>query len=432
MSILITSIEKGSPAGRVGIQPGDRLVSISGNAITDVLDYRFYMIEKKLTVTVLRGEEELTFAVKKGEYDELGLEFEDYLMDRQHCCANKCVFCFVDQLPRGMRETLYFKDDDSRMSFLFGSYITLTNMHEEDIRRIIKMHISPINISVHATNPELRVKMMKNPRSGEVLEYIPMLTSHHIRVNAQIVICPGLNDGEELRRSLWDLGKYAPELQSIALVPVGLTGHREGLYPLRPLTREEARDCIRLADEFGEEMLRRHGSRIAFCADELYLLAELPLPDYGYYEDFDQLGNGVGTTALVRDEFGSALAAEEGDCSAAHYALATGEAAAPLLRELLATAKEKFPNREITVYGIPNRTFGGAVNVTGLVCGRDIIAYLKDKPTYDKLLIPSVMLRDEQDKFLDDLTIRDIEEALGCTVQCTDMGGDALLDALIR
>lgn len=330
-----------------------------------------------------------------------------------------------------MRETLYFKDDDSRMSFLFGSYVTLTNMTDEDIARIIKMHISPINISVHATNPELRVELMKNPRSGEVLKYIPQLAAHHIRINAQIVVCPGLNDGEELRRSLWDLGQYAPEVQSIALVPVGLTGHREGLYPLRMMTPEEAADCIRIADEFGEEMLRRHGSRIAFCADELYLIAGLPLPDYSYYEDFDQLGNGVGTTALLRDEFASALSMEDGDEEKSHFSLATGEAAAPLLRELLETAKDKFPHRQMTVYGIPNRTFGGGVNVTGLVCGRDIIEYLRDKPLYQGLILPEIMLRDEKDKFLDDTTPYDVAAALHTTVHVAGMDGADLLDALL-
>ena len=257
MSILIDSVTPHTPAAKAGIRAGDRLVAVNGNLIHDVLDYRFYMIDTALTVEVERDSKPLTFHIKKEEYDELGLEFTDYLMDRQHHCANKCVFCFVDQLPKGMRETLYFKDDDSRMSFLFGSYVTLTNMTDEDIARIIKMHISPINISVHATNPELRVELMKNPRSGEVLKYIPQLAAHHIRINAQIVLWPGLNDGEELRRSLWDLGQYAPEVQSIALVPVGLTGHREGLYPLRMMEPEEAADCIRIADEFGEEMLRR-------------------------------------------------------------------------------------------------------------------------------------------------------------------------------
>lgn len=431
MSILIDSVTPHTPAAKAGIRAGDRLVAVNGNLIHDVLDYRFYMIDTVLTVEVERDSKPLTFHIKKEEYDELGLEFTDYLMDRQHHCANKCVFCFVDQLPKGMRETLYFKDDDSRMSFLFGSYVTLTNMTDEDIARIIKMHISPINISVHATNPELRVELMKNPRSGEVLKYIPQLAAHHIRINAQIVVCPGLNDGEELRRSLWDLGQYAPEVQSIALVPVGLTGHREGLYPLRMMKPEEAADCIRIADEFGEEMLRRHGSRIAFCADELYLIAGLPLPDYSYYEDFDQLGNGVGTTALLRDEFASALSMEDGDEEKSHFSLATGEAAAPLLRELLETAKDKFPHRQLTVYGVPNITFGGGVNVTGLVCGRDIIEYLRDKPLYQGLILPEIMLRDEKDKFLDDTTPYDVAEALQTTVHVAGMDGADLLDALL-
>lgn len=431
MSILIQSVEPQSAAAKAGLRAGDALVSLNGNAIRDVLDYRFYMIDTALTVEVLRDGKPLTVSLKKEEYEELGLEFEDYLMDRQHCCANNCVFCFVHQLPKGMRESLYFKDDDSRMSFLFGSYVTLTNMTDEDIARIIKMHISPINVSVHTMNPDLRVEMMKNPRSGEVLRYLPELAAHHIRINAQIVICPGLNDGEELRRSLWELGEMAPDLQSIALVPVGLTAHREGLYPLRAMTKEEARACIRLADEFGEEMLRRHGSRIAFCADELYLIAELPLPGYDYYEEFDQLDNGVGTTAILQDEFAAALFPEEGDEEASHYTFATGEAAAPILRELLAAAREKFPHREGTVYAIPNLTFGGAVNVAGLVCGKDIIAALQGKALYDGLILPDVMLRDEGDKFLDDTTPADVEEALGVPVRVIPTAGDYLLDALL-
>lgn len=431
MPITVSSVDRGSPADRAGLRAGDQLISLNGSEIHDVLDYRFYMIDRRLKVEVLRGGKPLTFRVRKEEYDELGLEFETYLMDRQHHCANKCVFCFVDQLPPGMRETLYFKDDDSRMSFLFGSYVTLTNMQEEEIRRIIKMHISPINISVHTTNPELRVQMMKNPRSGEVLRFIPMLTESGIRVNAQIVLCPGLNDGEELTRSLNDLGQYAPNLQSIALVPVGLTEHRERLYPLRAMTRDEARDCIRRADAFGERMLALYGSRIAFSADELYLIAELPLPGPEYYEDYDQLGNGVGTTALLREEFAAALRLEDGDDASTHYALATGEAAAPLLTELLATAKEKFPHREITVYPIKNQIFGGGVNVTGLVTGGDIIKALSDQPLFDRLLIPDIMLREEKDRFLDDSTPEEVSEALRIPVTVSPTDGTGLLDALL-
>ena len=307
MSILIDSVTPHTPAAKAGIRAGDRLVAVNGNLIHDVLDYRFYMIDTALTVEVERDSKPLTFHIKKEEYDELGLEFTDYLMDRQHHCANKCVFCFVDQLPRGMRETLYFKDDDSRMSFLFGSYVTLTNMTDEDIARIIKMHISPINISVHATNPELRVELMKNPRSGEVLKYIPQLAAHHIRINAQIVVCPGLNDGEELLRSMQDLEQMHPAVHSVSIVPVGLTKFREKLYPLTPFTPEHAAETIDLVESFGDKCVHRHGTRIFFCGDEMYIKAGRELPDEDFYEEYTQLENGVGMIRLLETEFRSAL-----------------------------------------------------------------------------------------------------------------------------
>ena len=275
MAVIIASVEPGSPAQRAGVAAGMGLISINGQPIRDVLDYRFYMTDPLLDLRLETEQGPKEVRVRKAEYDDLGLAFDTYLMDRQHHCRNKCIFCFVDQLPRGLRDTLYFKDDDSRMSFLFGSYVTLTNQTEEDIRRIIKMHISPINISVHTTNPRLRVEMLGNPRSGEVLDYIPMLTEAGIQVNTQLVLCPGVNDGPELRRSLHDLARYAPNLQSIALVPVGLTCHRDGLHPLRPLTGDEARDILDLSEEFNRELVENGGRRLAFAADELVYSATL-------------------------------------------------------------------------------------------------------------------------------------------------------------
>ena len=264
MAVIIKGVEAGSLAARKGIRPGDTLEAINGEAIRDVLDYRFYMTDTRLELSLRRDGAAFSVPVRKGEYDDLGLEFETYLMDRQHTCRNKCIFCFVDQLPRGLRDSLYVKDDDSRMSFLFGSYVTLTNLTEEDIRRIIKMRLSPINISVHTTDPDLRVEMLKNPKAAESLRYIPMLTQAGIRVNTQLVLCPGVNDGPALEKSLWDLAEYWPGLGSIALVPVGLTGHREGLYPLRPYTKEEARQVLDAAALFQAEMIQKHGSRIAY------------------------------------------------------------------------------------------------------------------------------------------------------------------------
>lgn len=431
MSVTIAGVEPGSIAAKKGILPGDILEAINGEAIRDVLDYRFYMTDTRLSLSLRRNGEPFSVPVRKGEYDDLGLEFETYLMDRQHTCRNKCIFCFVDQLPRGLRDSLYVKDDDSRMSFLFGSYVTLTNLTEEDIRRIIKMRLSPINISVHTTDPELRVRMLKNPRAADSLRFIPMLTQAGIRVNTQLVLCPGINDGPALERSLRDLAEYRPGLGSIALVPVGLTGHREGLYPLRPYTREEARQVLDIAGAFQEEMLQKHGSRVAYPADEFFLLAELPIPEAEYYEDFDQLEDGVGLWALLRQEFLDALEQEEGRPLSRRVSVATGTAAAPLLSALAALAEEVFPGLTVTVHGIPNRLFGGAVNVAGLLCGGDIARGLSGMELGEELLIPSVMLRHETDKFLDDTTVPWLEEQTGVPVRVVDNDGAQLLDAML-
>lgn len=430
MSVVIREVTPGSPAAKKGIRPGDSLETINKNPIRDVLDYRFYMTNTRLDLFLRREGKSLLLRVHKGEYDDLGLEFETYLMDRQHTCRNKCIFCFVDQLPRGLRDSLYVKDDDSRMSFLFGSYVTLTNITEEDIRRIIKMRLSPINISVHTTDPELRVKMLKNPRAADSLRYLPMLVEGGIRVNAQLVLCPGINDGPALEKSLYDLATYWPGLGSIALVPVGLTGHREGLYPLRPYTREEAREVLAVAGKFQAEMLAKHGSRIAYPADEFFLLAETPIPGADYYGEFDQLEDGVGLWALLRQEFTEALEETASRPLSRRVSIATGTAAAPLLAHLAALAEEVFPGLEVTVYGIPNRLFGGAVNVAGLLCGGDIARGLAGKELGEELLIPSVMLRHEQDKFLDDTTVPWLEEQTGVPVRVVDNDGSQLLDAI--
>ena len=431
MSVVISGVVPGSPAHRRGILPGDTLVSIGGNPIRDVLDYRFYMTDTRLEISLLRDGQPLEVRLRKEEYQDLGLEFETYLMDRQHTCRNKCLFCFVDQLPKGLRESLYFKDDDSRMSFLFGSYVTLTNLTEEDIRRIIKMRLSPINVSVHATNPELRVKMLKNPRAADSLRFLPMLVEAGIRVNTQLVLCPGINDGPELDRSLWDLAKLLPGLGSIALVPVGLTGHREGLYPLRPYTQEEARQVLAQAERFQTEMLQRWGSRVAYPADEFFLLAGYPIPETEYYGEFDQLEDGVGIYSLLRQEFCSALSMEDGDLRQRRVSIATGTAAAPLLRALLDKAAAKFPNLQVDIWPIQNRLFGGAVNVAGLLCGRDIAAGLAGKDLGEELLLPSVMLRHETDKFLDDTTVPWLQEQVGVPVRVIDVDGGLLLDAVL-
>ena len=431
MSVTIAGVAPGSPAAEKGLLPGDILDTINGEAIRDVLDYRFYITDTRLSLSLRRGGVPFTVALSKEEYADLGLEFDSYLMDRQHTCRNKCIFCFVDQLPRGLRDSLYVKDDDSRMSFLFGNYVTLTNLTEEDIRRIIKMRLSPINISVHTTDPALRVKMLKNPAAADSLRFLPMLAEAGIRVNAQLVLCPGINDGEALKKSLSDLAAYWPNLGSIALVPVGLTGHREGLVPLSPYTRKGAREVLTIAEEFQEEMLKAHSTRLAYPADEFFLLAELPIPDADYYGDFDQLEDGVGLWALLKDEFTTALEMEDNRPIGRRVSVATGTAAAPLLSELAELAEERFPGLSVSVYGVPNRLFGGGVNVAGLLCGGDLCRGLQDKELGEELLIPSVMLRHETDKFLDDTTVPWLAGRLGIPVRVVSNNGGELLDAML-
>lgn len=431
MSVTIAGVVPGSPAAEHGLLPGDQLETINGETIRDVLDYRFYMTDTRLTLALRRNGKPFAVSLSKEEYADLGLEFHGYLMDRQHTCRNKCVFCFVDQLPKGLRDSLYVKDDDSRMSFLFGSYVTLTNLTEEDIRRIIKMRLSPINISVHTTDPALRVELLKNPAAADSLRFLPMLVKGGIRVNAQLVLCPGLNDGEALKKSLSDLAGYWPGLGSIALVPVGLTGHREGLYPLSPYTRDGAREVLAIAEAFQEKMLAAHGTRLAYPADEFFLLAGLPIPGADYYGDFDQLEDGVGLWALLKDEFTAALEAEDGRPVRRKVSVATGTAAAPLLTQLAGMAEERFPGLSVTVYGVPNRLFGGGVNVAGLLCGEDLCRGLQGKELGEELLIPGVMLRHETDKFLDDTTVPWLSEKLGIPVRVVSNDGGELLDAML-
>ena len=432
MAVKITGIVPGSPAAKAGIQPGDVLISINKNPIVDVLDYRFYMTDIHLELLLHNEAKELrTVLVRKGEYDDLGLEFETYLMDKQMGCRNKCIFCFVDQTPKGMRPSLYFKDDDTRMSFLFGNYTTLTNLKDGDIERIIKMHISPINISVHTTNPQLRVEMMGNPSAGEKLCYIKMLTDGGIKVNSQLVLCPGINDGEELERSIRELSALCPNLQSIAVVPVGITKHRDGLYPLRTFTAEEAKRVVEVTERWGDQLGAEQESRIVYASDEFYLLAGLPIPDPEFYGDFDQLDNGVGLMALLKQEFRAALM-QAGEFKEEKYiTIATGELAYPMICEFAQQVMERYPNVHISVEKIVNDFFGHTVTVAGLVCGQDLIAQLKGKELGSELLIPSTMLRHEQDRFLDDVTREEVEEALSVTLTTTENDGFDLLEKIL-
>ena len=431
MSVLIKSVAHRSYAYRAGIKDGEYLLSINGNDIVDVLDYRFYQFYSSLELKVrdIKGEVR-TVHIRKPEYDELGLDFDTYLMDKEKSCRNKCIFCFIEQLPKGMRETLYFKDDDSRLSFLFGNYVTLTNLSEHEISRIIKMHISPINVSVHTTNPELRVKMMGNRFAGEALSVLKRFAESSIVINTQIVCCPGINDGEELKRSLRDL--YDLDVNLIAVVPVGLTKYREGLYPLEPFTPEKARETVDIIEEFGEMCMRTKGRRIAYAADEMYIKAGCDIPDASFYGDFEAIENGIGLIAMLREDLLDELEWRTADDGIKRtVSIACGTSVAPYIRELMDKVEEKFKNVKIHVYPIVNEFFGEQINVSGLVVGGDLIAQLKGKPLGDALLISSSMLRFENDLFLDDVSVDDVEKKLNIELLPINTDGKMLLDAIL-
>lgn len=419
MAVRITSVEPGSPARRARIHKGDTLISINGNAITDVLDYRFYMTDEHLEILLCDQEKKLrTVVVEKDEYDDLGLEFETYLMDRQMGCKNACIFCFVDQTPPGMRKSLYFKDDDTRMSFLFGNYTTLTNLKEGDIQRIIKMHISPINISIQTMNPALRVQMMKNPFAGESLKFVRMLTEGGIKINTQIVLCPGYNDGEQLEYSLSELAKLGPNVQSIAVVPVGLTRYREKLTPLRGFFPQEAVEVVKTMERWGEYFCKEYGTRTAYASDEFYILAGKDFPPYEFYEDFAQLENGVGMMTLMQHDFAQALKEAQLEQSpAAHRCtIATGQLAYPMMQDFAERVQQAFPQVHVQVKKIRNDFWGPTITVAGLITGQDLLAQLEGLDLGSELLIPANMLRHEQDRFLDDLTLEQVQETLGVPV----------------
>ncbi len=434
MSVKIESVSPGSPASKKKIRGGDVLHSINGHAITDVLDYRFYLNEEKLVLEVEKDGKLKKVRIRKSETDDIGLEFETYLMDRKHACKNKCVFCFVDQLPEGLRDSLYFKDDDSRLSFLFGNYITLTNMSEEEIDRIINMHISPVNISVHTMNPELRVEMMKNPNAGTSLRFIKKLADAGITLNTQLVLCPGINDGAELEYSLTELEKLMPSVQSIAAVPVGITCHREGLANLRLFTPEEAGRVIDTIDAFNKRLTEKIGYGIAYAADEFFIQAERPIPGENYYGDYPQLENGVGLWSLFKSEFMQALENEPSDAVKEERKItwATGVAAYPLVCELAEAAQKKYENLKIDVYKVTNKLFGSTVTVAGLLSGKDYFDTLKDAPLGQKIIIPEVSLRKDDDRFLDDMTLQQLQQALGVRVRPVPNDGAVLLSELIE
>ena len=409
--VFVTGIIPNSPAEKAGIKAGDAILSVNGNEVNDVLDYQFYTTEISLSLEVKRGEDILRLFLGKGEYEDPGMEFCTYLMDDKRRCRNGCIFCFIDQNPNGMRETIYFKDDDERLSFLQGNYVTLTNLTEKEIDRIIKMRMSPVNISVHTTNPELRVKMMKNRFAGDVLSFIPRLNDAGIQLNVQLVLCRGINDGKELEKSLNDL-VFLENLESLACVPAGLTDHRDGLYPLTPYDRESAREIIEIINTFGDKTVEKFGMRKCFASDEFYLLAGYELPDEPFYEGYPQIENGVGMLRSLTEEFLDELNYSE-ECSGEKVCIATGKAAYPTICALVEKAKEKFPSLDCVVYEIENKFFGKNITVSGLITGKDLIDQLKGKIEKGSvLLLPPNMFKADEEVFLDDVKLRQVKKTL--------------------
>ena len=432
--VVIKGVDRGSRAYRAGLEAGDKLLTINGNEINDVLDYRFYLADTRLEIVIDRDGEINDTVIRKGEQDDIGLHFETPLMDKKHSCRNKCIFCFIDQLPGGLRDTLYFKDDDSRLSFLHGNYVTLTNMSDEDIDRIIKMHISPVNVSVHTTNPELRCKMMSNKRAGYVLGYLDRLAKAGIKICGQIVLCKGVNDGDELTRTMHDLAALHPATVSVSVVPAGMTKYRDGLYPLRQFTKEDCRAVIAQVEDFAGKCLEYYGSRIIFCSDEFYLKAGLPLPNEEYYEDYSQIENGVGMITSFETEFLSELDYLDEyteNFRPVKKSIATGEAAYPLLKRMADRLMEKVDGLSVEVYKIKNDFFGDTITVAGLLTGRDLCAQLKDKDLGEELLIPSVTLRSGEDVFLCGMTLGELSDALGVRITPSSADGADFIRKLL-
>ena len=430
MSTVITSIDRRSPAERAGVRTGEKLISISGHQVVDVLDYRFfgYDGDPELVLESPEGKRR-RLRVRKEEGADLGLNFDTYLMDEPKPCSNYCLFCFVDQMAPGCRDTLYFKDDDARLSFLMGNYITLTNLSEREAQRIIDLRISPINVSVHATDPKLRCALLGNKNGAKSLEYMRAFGKAGIVMNGQIVLCPGLNDGEQLQRTMEDMAAWG--FASCSIVPVGLTKYRKGLAKLRPVDREEANAVIDRVEAFGERCLEKYGSRMFFCSDELYIRSGRQLPEEEFYEGYVQIENGVGMLRSLITEFESGLRLEEAlEKPVPFFTIATGVSARPYLQDLVDQAERKLGVKG-QVTAIVNDFFGHTIDVAGLVTGQDLIAQLKGKELGDRLLLPINMLRHGGDVFLDDLHVSDIEAALGVPVTIVEQDGFDLLDAIL-
>lgn len=428
----ISRIEPGSIADELGIEPGDLLLTVNDSVIEDVFDYHFLIHDEELVLLIEKPDgEEWELEIEKDYDEDLGMEFEQGLMDEYRSCRNKCMFCFIDQMPEGMRETLYFKDDDSRLSFLQGNYVTLTNMSEHDIDRIIRYHLEPINISFHTTNPELRCKMLHNRFAGEALKKVDRLYEAGIEMNGQIVLCKGINDGEELERSIRDMSRYLPYLRSVSVVPVGLTRYREGLYPLKSFTKEEAKGVLEIIHRWQKKLFKEHGIHFIHAGDEWYLLAEEEIPEEERYDGYLQLENGVGMIRLLREECKEAFQELPGDEKSRRVSMATGLLAYPELCRIADMLKEKYPGTKVQIYPVRNDFFGEKITVSGLITGGDLIRQLKGKDLGERLLLPCNMFRSEEDVFLDDVTLAEVEEALQVRADIVKSSGQDLIDAIL-
>lgn len=430
---IIKSVEEGSIAWEMGIEPGDRLLQINGSIIEDVFDYHYYTNDEELLILIQKENgEEWELEIEKDYDEDLGIEFEQGLMDEYRSCRNKCMFCFIDQMPKGMRDTLYFKDDDSRLSFLQGNYITLTNMSDHDIQRIVDYHLEPINVSIHTTNPELRCKMLHNRFAGDALKKIQILYDGGITMNGQIVLCKGINDGEELERSIRDMTKWLPNLQSVSVVPVGLTKFRDGLYPLEPFTKEDAKEVLGIIHKWQKKIYEEYGIHFIHAGDEWYLLAEEELPEEERYDGYLQLENGVGMLRLLLNEFEEAYEPLAGDGREIHLSMATGKLAYPYLKEMLERLKAKYPNLNVNLFEIRNDFFGERITVAGLITGQDLIAQLKGQDLGDALLLPCSMLRSGEEVFLDDVTVTELSDALQVPIDIVKSSGRDFIEAILN
>lgn len=429
---IISQVQEGSIAMELEIEKGDTLISVNGQPVEDIFDYRYLMNEEYVVLEIQKADGEIWELEVEKEYEEdLGIEFENGLMDDYRSCSNHCIFCFIDQMPPGMRDTLYFKDDDSRLSFLQGNYVTLTNMSDHDIERIIRYHLEPINISFQTMNPELRCKMLHNRFAGQALEKVKKLYDAGITMNGQIVLCKGVNDGLELENSIRQLSEYAPVLQSVSVVPVGLTRFRKGLYPLELFSQEDAKEVLSIIHSWQQKMVEKHGIHFIHASDEWYILAGAELPEKDTYDGYLQLENGVGMLRLLGDEVQEALERRQADQRKLRITSATGALAAPFIKKYIDRIRVKFPGVQAEVVTIRNEFFGENITVSGLITGRDLMAQLSGKELGDKLLIPCNMLKNDEDVFLDDITLEEVSQKLNVEIMVVDESGEDFVSAVL-